>query len=92
MKKMKQDLMSSTRESRTQSTTWPVGQKQNKERDKETLEENPKKRKFTRWLMAVGFSRTEVVKEMTEDERLNKVEVVRRSPRTRAVVGGRSKP
>ena len=42
--------------------------------------------------MAVGFSRTEVVKEMTEDERLNKVEVVRRSPRTRAVVGGKAKP
>ena len=42
--------------------------------------------------MADGLSRTEVVKEMMEDERLNKVEVVRRSPRTRAVVGGRSKP
>ena len=32
------------------------------------------------------------LKAMMEDERLNKVEVVRRSPRTRAVVGGRSKP
>ena len=63
MKKMKQDLMSSTRERRTQSTTWPVGQKQNKDRGKETPEENPKKKKFTRWLMAVGFSRTEVVEQ-----------------------------
>ena len=37
-------------------------------------------------------SRRSAMLEMTEDERLNKVEVVRRSPRTRAVVGGRSKP